>query len=132
MANTFLQVGESDFSFINSGVVLSASQTITADGNSASLEVGKGRFDIKFNLTVEDVPLTSANNYMFYIEANKKSALTTWVQLACLPVNGVVIDGVGNFQISFRNPFDHEIRLRWVEAGISSITFDTSVHPVII
>jgi hypothetical protein len=132
MATTFHTVTEDDFIFQNAGIVLTASATITGDGSGSSIAVGKGIWDAKIDITVEDIALDGTNNWLFFIEANTKAATTTWIQLACLPADGVVIDAIGAYMLTFKNPYDHQVRLRWKETGTASLTFSSNLFPVVI
>jgi hypothetical protein len=119
------------------GTVLQASTTITASANTTGVEMGKGIYVVKIDVTAVHQE-SGFDNVMFFVESNTKGATSTWEQIASLPIGdatgvGVALGstGVGTFPVAAINPNDNAIRLGvYVLGSTDSITYSAKIYPI--
>jgi len=101
------------------GVTLKAAGAITTDTTSTAVEIGKGKFRV---VTTWSTCTVAANDELYHVvlEANTRSATSTWYELQTLAVlgayeaNGRQSDNAstGSVETIVDNPLDYQVQVR--------------------
>jgi hypothetical protein len=114
-------------------VALKAAGLVAASATETAVEVGKGKFRIVSNITAIE---TASNNEMYNVvlEANSRSATTTWNEIGTLFARGAsettgrsADDSTDEEEIIVDNPYDYQVRVHTYVVGSISTGINYTV-----
>lgn len=101
------------------GVTLRSAAAVTADATATAVEIGKGKFRVVTTWTTCEVD-NNDELYHITLEANKRSATSTWYEIGTLAVLGDSVatgrdtdqTSTGAIEVIIDNPYDYQVRVR--------------------
>jgi len=135
MAATYQDINKM-LSWENGPLAVAASATYTTDTTGTAVTIGKGRFDLKVNVSALTLG-TSFDTVTLMVERNTLKSTSTWVSLCTPLVIGADADGAGeavstgDYVFGLNNTGDHQIRVKtYLSGSASSITYSANAYPL--
>jgi len=119
----------------NDGTALKAAGSVSADGATTAVTVGKGKFRIIFTLA----SITTGTGFdvaTILIQRNTKNATSTWVNLSPMVFGdstgvGEGITTAGDYEVIIDNDGDYQLRLyTYLSGSTTAVSYAAKAYPL--